>query len=53
VRELYQVGQQVKVADVEGIIEEIGTIKTILLTDEGELVSIANRILLDQRVTSR
>ncbi|QRY77048.1 mechanosensitive ion channel [Pseudomonas sp. PDNC002] len=53
VRELYQVGQQVKVADIEGIIEEIGTIKTILLTDEGELVSIANRILLDQRVTSR
>jgi small-conductance mechanosensitive channel len=53
VRELYQVGQHLKVDDVEGVIEEIGTIKTILLTDEGELVSIANRVLLDQRVTSR
>ncbi len=53
VRELYQVGQQVKVGDVEGTIEEIGTVKTILLTEEGELVSLANRLLLDQRVTSR
>ncbi len=53
VRELYQVGQQVKVGDVEGQIEEIGTVKTLLLTDDGELVSVSNRTLLDQRVTSR
>ncbi|AOE86218.1 mechanosensitive ion channel family protein [Pseudomonas sp. TCU-HL1] len=53
VRELYQVGQQVKIGDVEGQIEEIGTVKTLLLTDEGELVSVSNRTLLDQRVTSR
>lgn len=53
VRELYQVGQEVKVGDIEGQIEEIGTVKTILLTDEGDLVSVANRALLDQRVTSR
>lgn len=53
VRELYQVGQEVKVGDIEGQIEEIGTVKTILLTDEGGLVSVANRTLLDQRVTSR
>ncbi len=53
VRELYQVGQQVKVGDVEGQIEEIGTVKTTLLTDEGELVSVANRIVLEQRVSSR
>ena len=53
VRELYQVGQQVKVGDVEGQIEEIGTVKTLLLTEEGELVSVSNRTLLDQRVTSR
>ena len=37
VRELYQVGQQVKVGDVEGTIEEIGTVKTILLTEEESL----------------
>lgn len=53
VRELYQVGQEVKVGDIEGQIEEIGTVKTILLTDEGDLISVANRTLLDQRVTSR
>ena len=36
VRELYQVGQEVRVGEVEGQIEEIGTVKTTLLTDEGE-----------------
>jgi small-conductance mechanosensitive channel len=53
VRELYQVGQQVRVGEVEGQIEEIGTVKTTLLTKEGELVSLSNRILLEQRVSSR
>lgn len=53
VRELYEVGQQLKVGDVEGQIEEIGTVKTTLLTDEGELVSVANREILEQRVSSR
>jgi small-conductance mechanosensitive channel len=53
VRELYQVGQQVRIGEVEGQIEEIGTVKTTLLTDEGELVSLSNKILLEQRVSSR
>jgi small-conductance mechanosensitive channel len=53
VRELYDVGQQVKIGEVEGLIEEIGTVKTVLLTEEGELVSVANRTLLEQRVSSR
>ncbi|RRV27573.1 mechanosensitive ion channel family protein [Pseudomonas sp. o96-267] len=53
VRELYQVGQQVQVGEVEGQIEEIGTVKTTLLTDTGELVSVANRVMLEQRVNSR
>lgn len=53
VRELFQVGQQVSVGEVEGQIEEIGTVKTILLTDSGELVSVANRVMLEQRVNSR
>lgn len=51
VRELYQVGQQVQVGDVEGQIEEIGTVKTTLLTDSGELVSVANRVMLEQLST--
>ncbi|MCQ4256420.1 mechanosensitive ion channel family protein [Stutzerimonas stutzeri] len=53
VRELYEVGQRVRLEGIEGVIEEIGTAKTLLLTDEGELVSIANRVLLEQRVGSR
>ena len=53
VRELYEVGQQVQIGEVEGQIEEIGTVKTILLTDAGELVSVANRTVLEQRVSSR
>ncbi|MGV8842352.1 MAG: mechanosensitive ion channel family protein [Pseudomonas sp.] len=53
VRELYQVGQQVTVGEVNGQIEEIGTVKTTLLTEAGELVSVANRILLEQQVSSR
>ena len=52
-RELYEVGQQIRVGDVEGVIEEIGTVKTILLTDEGELVTLCNRLLLTRRVSSR
>ena len=53
VRELYEVGQRVCLADIEGQIEEIGTVKTLLLTDDGELTSVANRALLEQRVGSR
>jgi small-conductance mechanosensitive channel len=53
VRELFQVGQFIQIGEVEGQIEEIGTVKTTLLTGDGELVSFSNRILLDQRVSSR
>ena len=55
VRELYGVGQRIRLEglDLDGEIEEIGTTKTLLLTDDGELVSIANRVLLEQRVGSR
>ncbi|NLD14711.1 MAG: mechanosensitive ion channel [Gammaproteobacteria bacterium] len=53
VRELYELGQQVTVEGVEGTIEEMGTVKTIILTAEGELVYFANRILLERHVKSR
>ena len=53
VRELYQVGQEIEVDGVKGQIEEIGTVKTSVLTDAGELVSLSNRVLLEQRVSSR
>ena len=55
VRELYEVGQRISVEhmQLEGSIEEIGTAKTLVLSDDGELVSIANRVLLEERVGSR
>lgn len=53
VRELYALGQQVEVAGIEGRIEEIGTVKTILVNDAGEWFYIANCVLLEQQVTSR
>ena len=52
VRELYELGQTVAIDGVEGTIEEIGTVKTILQTPAGELVYLANRVLLEQHVTS-
>lgn len=52
-RELYEVGQQIRVGEIEGTIEEIGTVKTILLDEEGELVTLSNSLLLSQQVRSR
>lgn len=51
VRELYHVGDRIKVDELEGVIEEIGTVKTQLLDDQGQIVSVANRTLIAQRVS--
>jgi small-conductance mechanosensitive channel len=51
VRELYQVGDRIQVGDLEGVIDEIGTVKTTLIDDQGAVVSISNRTLLDERVS--
>lgn len=53
VRELYELGQYIQIDGVEGRIEEMGTVKTILVNDTGEWLYIANRVLLEQKVTSR
>ncbi|HZJ93905.1 MAG TPA: mechanosensitive ion channel domain-containing protein [Thiopseudomonas sp.] len=53
VRELYELGQQVQVDDIEGRIEEMGTVKTIIVNESGEWFYIANRVLLEQKVISR
>lgn len=50
VRELYQLGQQITIEETSGVLEEIGTVKTIIRTDEGALVYIANRVMLEQQV---
>lgn len=51
VRELYQVGDRIRVGEIEGVIDEIGTVKTTLIDDRGAVVSISNRTLLDERVS--
>jgi hypothetical protein len=51
IRELYQVGDRIRVADVEGVVDEIGTVKTTLIDDQGAIISISNRTLLDERVS--
>jgi small-conductance mechanosensitive channel len=53
VRELYEVGQEVSVGGLVGQIEEIGTVKTTLISSNDEYVTIANRTLLDAHVSSR
>lgn len=53
VRDLYEVGQVVEIDGIQGEIEEIGTVKTTLVTDDGQLISVANRVLLEKRVSSR
>ena len=51
VRELYEVGDRITVGELEGSIEEIGTVKTSILTDDGQLVSIANNTLTSEKVS--
>jgi small-conductance mechanosensitive channel len=53
VREQFTVGEQIQLGDLAGQIEEIGSVKTTVLTADGELVSVANRSLLEQRVSRR
>src|SRR5690554_413589 len=50
-RELYEVGDRVRVDDIEGVIEEIGTVKTLLVDDEGRLISVPNRRLTENPVS--
>ncbi|SFQ86441.1 Conserved TM helix [Halopseudomonas formosensis] len=50
-RELYDVGDRVRVGDIEGVIEEIGTVKTLLLDEEGRLISVPNRRLTENAVS--
>ena len=44
-------GDRIRVDGLEGVVEEIGTVKTQVLDDEGQLVSISNRSLIEQRVS--
>lgn len=50
VKESYPVGQTVKVRDVSGKVASVGTVKTVIETDNG-LVSLPNTTLIDEEVT--
>lgn len=50
VREMFRLGQKVSIDGMQGTIEEIGTVKTVLQNEQGELLYIANRNLLEQQV---
>ncbi|TVP89081.1 MAG: mechanosensitive ion channel family protein [Pseudomonadaceae bacterium] len=53
VREIYRIGDEIVLGDIRGTIEEIGTVKTLILDDAQTLISVANRQLLEQRVDRR
>lgn len=53
VRELYVAGQHVKLGELEGTLEVVGTVKTLLVDAKGEYLYIPNRMLLEQSVRSR
>lgn len=50
VREMFRLGQKVSIDGMQGTIEEIGIVKTVLQNEQGELLYIANRNLLEQQV---
>lgn len=52
-RELYENGQHIECADATGLIAEIGTVKTIIEDEQGNLISISNTVLLSTAVKSR
>lgn len=44
-------GDRVQFADIEGRVQSIGAMKTIIAQDNGALLTVPNRELLEQRVT--
>lgn len=52
-RELYENGQYIECAEGAGTVAEIGTVKTIIEDEQGNLISISNKVLLSTAVKSR
>jgi len=50
-RDLYKEGDQIKVGDVEGIVEQVGTVKTTIKCKNGSRVSLANTVLITSTVS--
>lgn len=53
VRELYPSGQHVQLDQLEGTVELVGTVKTLIRTTEGVDLYVPNSVLLEQTVRSR
>ena len=50
-RDLYQAGDAIELDDIAGTLEQIGTVKTQIKLKDKKVVSVANNVLIDQRVT--
>lgn len=50
-RDLYRAGEPIELDDIVGTLEQIGTVKTEIRLKEKNVVSVANSVLIDQRVT--
>ena len=50
VRELIQIGDEIVIGEIEGFVEQIGSVKTLIKDKEGHLISLPNDELLNNRV---
>ncbi|RMH10418.1 MAG: mechanosensitive ion channel family protein [Gammaproteobacteria bacterium] len=50
-RELYREGDILELNGKKGVVREVGTVKTDIVLDNGEILSIPNDVLLSQTVT--
>lgn len=51
-RDLYRSGDRIEIEDIAGTLDQIGTVKTRIAAADNRMVSIANRVLIEKRVTS-
>ncbi len=50
-RDLYSAGSTIELEGIEGVLEQIGTVKTQIKLKDDRVVSVANNVMIDQRVT--
>ena len=50
-RELYAVGDRIAADGIDGVIEEIGTVKTSVMDDQGRITTVSNRSLIEKPVS--
>lgn len=50
VRELFQSGDQIRVGDIEGVVQEVGSTSVLIECEDGKCISIPNKRLLDEQV---